>query len=104
MRYHQSTQSVIYLLVATAFWAVPITFAGCPVTTNAVTFLGTDTTTQGAWKGAGNFNAPAPSRSLTYGKDGDILPDTEGCDLGCNPVPSYASFGPNCINSATSGN
>lgn len=79
-------------------------FASCPVTTNAVTFLGTDTTTQGAWKGAGNFNAPPASSSLTYGKDGDILPDTEGCDLSCNPVPSYASFGPQCINSSTPGN
>ena len=79
-------------------------FAVCPVTTNAVTFLGTDTTTQGAWKGAGNFNAPPASSSLTYGKDGDILPDTESCDLGCNPVPNGASFGPQCINSATPGN
>ncbi len=81
-----------------------IAFAQCPATTNSISFLGTDTTTQGAWKGAGNFNAPPASSSLTYGKDGDILPDTEGCDSGCNPFPSYASFGPLCINSATPGN
>jgi hypothetical protein len=47
---------------------------------NAVSFLGTDTTTQGAWKGIGNFNAPPASNSLVYGKNGVILPDTEGCD------------------------
>ncbi|MBV8728869.1 MAG: hypothetical protein JO336_03580, partial [Acidobacteriia bacterium] len=89
----------------TAFSSVTaIAFAQCPVTTNSVTFLGTDTTTQGAWKGAGNFNAPPASSSLTYGKDGNILPDTEGCDQACNPFPSYASFGPQCINSATPGN
>ena len=78
-------------------------FAGCPVTTNSVTFLGTDTTTQGTWKGAANFNAPPASSTLTYGKEGNILPDTESCDLECNPFPAAASFGPDCINSATPG-
>ena len=66
----------------------------CPPVINAVTFNGIDTTTQGAWKGTGNFNAPPASSSLVYGKDGDILPDTEGCDTACNPFPSYVSFGP----------
>src|ERR1700691_1985974 len=99
MRNHQATQTVTCLLLTAVFSAVPaMAFAVCPVTTNAVTFLGTDTTTQGAWKGAGNFNAPPASSSLTNGKDGDILPDTESCDLGCNPVPNGASFGPQCIN------
>jgi hypothetical protein len=75
----------------------------CPSTaTNAVTFNGIDTTTQGAWKGAGNFNAPPASSSLVYGKDGDILPDTESADAS-NPFPSYVSFGPNCVNAATPG-
>jgi hypothetical protein len=76
----------------------------CPPVINAVSFNGIDTTTQGAWKGAGNFNAPPASSSLVYGKDGVILPDTEGCDTACNPFPSYASFGPACVNSATPGN
>jgi hypothetical protein len=76
----------------------------CPPVINAVSFNGIDTTTQGAWKGAGNFNAPPASSSLVYGKDGVILPDTEGCDTACNPFPSYASFGPGCVNSATPGN
>jgi hypothetical protein len=76
----------------------------CPPTINAVTFNGIDTTTQGAWKGAGNFNAPPASSSLVYGKDGDILPDTEGCDTACNPFASYVSFGPQCVNSSTPGN
>jgi hypothetical protein len=77
----------------------------CPPTTaNSVAFNGIDTTTQGAWKGAGNFNAPPASSSLVYGKDGVILPDTEGCDLACNPFPSYVSFGPSCVNSSTPGN
>lgn len=76
----------------------------CPPTvSNAVSFNGTDTTTQGAWKGAGNFNAPPASSGLVYGKDGDILPDTESCDS-CNPFPGYVSFGPSCVSSATSGN
>jgi hypothetical protein len=75
----------------------------CPPTAaNSATFLGTDTTTQGAWKGAGNFNAAPQSSSLVYGKDGDILPDTESCDA-CNPFPSYASFGPSCVNASTPG-
>src|ERR1041384_751565 len=101
----QSNQAVSYLLLTAVFGAMPAaSFAACPVTTNTVTFLGADTTTQGAWKGAGNFNAPPASSSLTYGRDGDILPDTEGCDLSCNPFPSYVSFGPQCINSATPGN
>jgi hypothetical protein len=77
----------------------------CPPTTaNAVVFNGIDSTTQGAWKGAGNFNAPPASSSLVYGKDGNILPDTEGCDTSCNPFPSYVSFGPACVNSSTAGN
>jgi hypothetical protein len=75
----------------------------CPTTTNAVTFNGIDSTTQGAWKGAGNFNAAPASASLVYGKDGDILPDTEGCDS-CNVFPSYASFGPTCVGASTPGN
>jgi Concanavalin A-like lectin/glucanases superfamily/Abnormal spindle-like microcephaly-assoc'd, ASPM-SPD-2-Hydin len=75
-----------------------------PGTHNAATFLGTDTTTQGAWKGIGNFNAPPASSSLVYGKDGVILPDTEGCDTSCNPFPSYVSFGPQLVNSSTPGN
>ncbi len=79
-------------------------FTLCPTATNTVTFLGTDTTTQGAWKGAGNFNAPPATSSLVYGKDGNILPDTEGCDLSCNPVPSAALFGPQCISGSTPGN
>jgi hypothetical protein len=69
----------------------------------SVTFNGTDTTTQGAWKGIGNFNAPPASSTLVYGKDGVILPDTEACDKACNPFPSYVSFGPNLVNSATVG-
>jgi len=72
-------------------------------TINAVSFNGIDTSTQGAWKGAGNFNAPPASSSLVYGKDGDILPDTESCDS-CNPFPSYVSFGPQLVNSSTPGN
>jgi hypothetical protein len=76
----------------------------CPPAINAVAFNGIDTTTQGAWKGIGNFNAPPASSSLVYGKDGVILPDTEGCDQACNPFPSYVSFGPRCVNSATPGN
>jgi hypothetical protein len=76
----------------------------CPTSGNAVSFLGTDTTTQGAWKGIGNFNAPPASSTLVYGKDGVILPDTEGCDQACNPFPSYVAFGPACISAATSGN
>jgi hypothetical protein len=76
----------------------------CPPVTNAVSFLGIDSTTQGAWKGLGNFNAPPASSSLVYGKDGDILPDTEGCDGACNPFPSYVAFGPSCISSSTPGN
>jgi hypothetical protein len=43
-------------------------------------------------------------RAVVYGKDGDILPDTEGCDQSCNPFPSYVAFGPACISAATSGN
>lgn len=74
-----------------------------PSTINAVSFNGIDTTTQGAWKGVGNFNAPAASSSLVYGKDGVILPDTEGCDS-CNPFPNYVSFGPQLVNSSTTGN
>jgi hypothetical protein len=73
-------------------------------TINAVAFNGVDTTTQGAWKGAGNFNAPPASSSLVYGKDGVILPDTEGCDAACNPFPSYVSFGPGLVNASTAGN
>ena len=76
----------------------------CPTTINAVSFSGIDTTTQGAWKGAGNFNTPPASSSLVYGKDGDVLPDTESCDQACNPFPSYVSFGPQCVNSSTPGN
>src|ERR1700733_4934935 len=71
---------------------------------NTVVFNGIDTTTQGAWKGIGNFNAPPASSSLVYGKDGVILPDTEGCDAACNPFPSYVSFGPQLVSSATPGN
>jgi len=80
------------------------TAQACPPAINAVAFLGIDTTTQGAWKEIGNFNAPPASASLVYGKDGVILPDTEGCDKSCNPFPLYASFGPQCVNSATAGN
>lgn len=83
--------------------APPATQA-CPPALNAVSFNGIDTTTQGAWKGVGNFNAPPASSSLVYGKDGDILPDTENCDAACNPFPAYVSFGPQCVNSATPGN
>lgn len=101
---YRSTKAVSYLLLTAVFSVPAISFAACPANTNGVTFLGTDTTTQGAWKGAGNFNAPPASSSLTYGRDGDILPDTESCDLGCNPFPSYVSFGPQCINSSTPGN
>jgi hypothetical protein len=68
----------------------------------SATFLGTDTTTQGAWKGIRNVNTSPPSSSYTYGKEGNILPDTEACD-GCNPFPSYVSFGPQAVNSATPG-
>jgi hypothetical protein len=75
-----------------------------PATINAVAFNGIDTTTQGAWKGIGNFNAPPASSSLVYGKDGVVLPDTEGCDAACNPFPSYVSFGPQGVNSSTPGN
>ena len=75
-----------------------------PPTRATVTFIGTDTTTQGAWKGIGNFNAPPATNSLIYGRDGVILPDTENCDLACNPFPSYVSFGPNFVNSSTPGN
>ncbi len=82
----------------------PPSTQNCPPTMNAVTFNGIDTTTQGAWKGIGNFNAPPASSSLIYGKDGVILPDTEGCDKACNPFPSYVSFGPGCVNSSTPGN
>lgn len=39
-----------------------------------------------------------------YGKDGVILPDTEGCDTACNPFPSYVSFGPSCVSKSTPGN
>jgi hypothetical protein len=76
----------------------------CPTKTNTVVFQGTDATTQGAWKGPGNFNASPASPTLTYGKDGDILPDTEGCDTGCNLFPSYVSFGPECVGASTPGN
>jgi hypothetical protein len=77
----------------------------CPLfAQNTVIFNGVDTTTQGAWKGVGNFNAPPATASLVYGKDGDILPDTEGCDKSCNPFPAYVSFGASLINSATPGN
>lgn len=69
---------------------------------NTVVFNGVDTTTKGAWKGVGNFNAPPASSSLVYGKDGDILPDTEASDAS-NPFPSYVSFGPNKTNSTTPG-
>jgi len=74
-----------------------------PAGHNAASFLGIDTTTQGAWKGIGNFNAPPATSSLVYGKDGDILPDTESCDAACNPFPSYVSFGPNLVSSSTPG-
>lgn len=70
---------------------------------NAASFIGTDTTTQGAWKGIGNFNYPPASTSLVYGKDGVILPDTENCDAACNPFPVYVSFGPQFANSSTAG-
>jgi hypothetical protein len=76
----------------------------CPPATNAVAFNGIDTTTQGAWKGVGNFNAPPASSTLVYGKDGVILPDTESCDTACNPFPSYVSFGPGCVSASTAGN
>ncbi len=76
----------------------------CPPAINAVSFNGIDTTTQGTWKGIGNFNAPPASSSLVYGKDGVILPDTEGCDKSCNPFPSYVSFGPGCVSASTPGN
>jgi hypothetical protein len=82
----------------------PPSTQNCPPVINAVAFNGIDTTTQGAWKGVGNFNAPPASSSLVYGKDGNILPDTEGCDKACNPFPSYVSFGPHCANSSTPGN
>jgi len=78
----------------------PVTGTG----TNAVTFNGIDTTTQGAWKGVGNFKASPASSSLVYGKDGVILPDTESCDTACNPFPNYVSFGPQAVNSSTPGN
>lgn len=105
MRNDQTIQAVTCLLLTAVFSAGPaMAFAGCPITTNAVTFLGTDTTTQGNWKGAGNMGASPATSSLTYGKDGNILPDTGSCDLACNPFPDYASFGPQCINSATPGN
>jgi len=78
----------------------PVTGTG----TNAVAFNGIDTTTQGAWKGAGNFKASPASSSLVYGKDGVILPDTESCDTACNPFPGYVSFGPQAVNSSTPGN
>lgn len=76
----------------------------CPPVTNAVSFSGIDSITEGAWKGIGNFNAPPASSSLVYGKDGVILPDTEGCDQACNPFPSYVAFGPSCVSSSTTGN
>ena len=76
----------------------------CPPTINAVSFNGIDTTTQGAWKGIGNFNAPPASSSLVYGKDGDVLPDTENCDGSCNPFPGYVTFGPQCVGATTPGN
>lgn len=82
----------------------PPSTQACPPSTNAVTFNGIDTTTQGAWKGIGNFNAAPASSSLVYGKDGDILPDTENCDAACNPFPAYVSFGPQCLTSTTPGN
>jgi len=75
----------------------------CHPAVTAATFRGTDTTTQGAWKGTGNFNAAPASSSLVYGKDGDILPDTEGCDTACNPFPGYVYFGPECVSSSTPG-
>ena len=84
--------------------SVSLTGTGVQGPRNAVIFLGTDTTTQGAWKGIGNFNAPPASSSLVYGKDGVILPDTENCDVACNPFPSYVSFGPNLVNASTAGN
>src|SRR6202044_2611824 len=87
--------------------AVSLTGSGAqptpPSTSNAATFNGTDTVTEGAWKGLCNFNAPPASSSLVYGKDGVILPDTEGCDAACNPFPAYASFGPACANATTPG-
>ena len=83
---------------------VSLTGTGVQGARNAVSFLGTDTTTQGAWKGIGNFNAPPASSSLVYGKDGVILPDTEGCDTACNPFPGYVSFGPSFVNVSTTGN
>src|SRR6185503_710707 len=104
MRTSQVTQTVSRLLLTAIISAAPAMAFVCPVTTNAVTFLGTDTTTQGNWKGAGNFGAPQASGSLTYGREGNVFPDTESCDLDCNPFPSYASFGPQCINSETPGN
>jgi hypothetical protein len=76
----------------------------CPPVINAVSFNGIDSTTQGAWKGLGNFNAPPASSSLVYGKDGVILPDTEGCDQACNPFPNYVTFGPSCVGATTPGN
>jgi len=83
---------------------ISLTGTGVQGASNAVTFLGTDTTTQGAWKGIGNFNAPPASSSLIYGKDGVILPDTENCDAACNPFPAYVSFGPSFVNVSTTGN
>jgi hypothetical protein len=54
-------------------------------------FLGTDTTTQGQWKGVNVPGNPPPRSSFVYGKDGNVIPDTEGDPAG-NPVPSYATF------------
>lgn len=82
----------------------PPTTKDCPPTINAVAFNGIDVTTQGAWKGLGNFNAPPASSSLVYGKDGVILPDTENCDKACNPFPNYVSFGPACVSASKPGN
>jgi hypothetical protein len=83
---------------------ISLTGTGVQGAGNAVSFLGTDTTTQGAWKGIGNFNAPPATNSLIYGRDGVILPDTENCDLACNPFPGYVSFGPSFVNASTTGN
>ena len=54
-------------------------------------FLGTDTTTQGQWKGMNVPGSPQPRSAYVYGKDGNVIPDTEGNPAG-NPVPSYATF------------
>ena len=93
-----SNSNVVLSLTGTGLQA-----PSSPSTINAVSFLGTDTTTQGAWKGIGKFNTSPPSSSFTYGKEGDILPDTEACDA-CNPFPAYVSFGPNGVSHSTPGN